>query len=68
MNSNKEATGVIDVSLRQAAIVAGIGLLLMTIFSLVADSLVGQGVVVPEDAVATVKNISENELSFRIGR
>ena len=54
-------------SLRKAALVAGSGLLAMTIFAVVAFSLVFQKLIIPGDASATVNNILAGEMQFRIG-
>lgn len=67
MNSNKMTDRIADISLRKAALVAGIGLLFMTILAFPADYLVNQSVIVPGDAEATAKNIMANELLFRVG-
>ncbi len=56
-----------DTSIRKAAIVAGFGLLIMTIFAVFADSFVFQKLIVPEDATTTANNIMANEMQFRIG-
>ncbi len=56
-----------DVSLANAAIISGLGLLLMTISFLVADLLIFQKVIIPEDAVTTAKNIMSHGLLFRTG-
>ena len=57
---------IADISLRQAAIIAGVGLLLMTILAPFAEFSVRQGLMVPGDAATTAKNIMANELLFRI--
>ena len=54
-------------SLRNAAIVAGLGLLVMTIFAIFAQVFVIQGLIVPGDAAATASNILANEMLFRLG-
>jgi hypothetical protein len=56
-----------DMSLRKAALVAGFGLLIMTIFSIFAYMFVFPSLIVPGDAAATVNNIMADELLFRIG-
>lgn len=58
---------IADISLRKAAIVTGLGLLIMTMFTLFADLFVRQSLVVPGDAAKTVNNIMADELLFRIG-
>ncbi|MDY6868679.1 MAG: DUF4386 family protein, partial [Chloroflexota bacterium] len=50
-----------DISLRQAAIIAGIGLLLITILTPFAEFSVRQGLIVPGDAATTARNIMANE-------
>jgi hypothetical protein len=56
-----------DVSLRQAAKVAGFGLLLMTLPAIFTNFFVLEGLVVPGDAAQTATNIMANELLFRLG-
>jgi hypothetical protein len=58
---------IAEISQRQAAIVAGLGLLIMTIFYVFADFFVFQNLIVPEDATATANNIMASEMLFRIG-
>jgi hypothetical protein len=58
---------IADVSQRKAAIVAGLGLLLMTVLAIFANFYVVEGLVVPGDATATATNIAENEPLFRAG-
>jgi hypothetical protein len=54
-------------SLRKAALVAGLGLLAMTVFAVFAIYFVFQKLILPGDASETVNNILANELRFRIG-
>ena len=56
-----------DISLRKAALLAGFGLLIMTIFYVFADLFVFQNLIVPGDASATANNIIDSEMLFRIG-
>lgn len=48
---------IVDVSRRKAAIVAGIGLLLMAILAPIANFSFIYSLIVPEDAVKTASNI-----------
>jgi Domain of unknown function (DUF4386) len=52
---------------RQAAIVAGFGLLIMAIIAFFANFFILEGLVVPEDAAKTVSNIMANGMLFRLG-
>lgn len=58
---------IADRSLRKAAIIAGCGLLIMTLFFLFADIFVFQKLIVPGDATATAHNIMASEMLFRAG-
>ncbi len=56
-----------DISQRKAAIVAGFGLLLMTIFAIFTEYFVRPSLIVPGDATETATNIMADELLFRTG-
>jgi hypothetical protein len=58
---------VTDISLGKSAIVAGFGLLVMTIFYISADFFIFQNLIVPGDATKTANNIISNEMLFRTG-
>ena len=55
-----------DISLQQAAVIAGIGLLIMAILAPIANFSILQGLIVPDDAAKTVSNINNSEGLFRI--
>ena len=57
----------VDISQRKAALVTGLGLLIMTIFYIVAELFIFQNLIVHGDAAATANNIMANELLFRTG-
>ena len=54
------------ISLRTAALIGGLGLLLMAILAPIAQFGVLQGVIVDGDAAATAANIAESEGMFRV--
>lgn len=56
-----------DTSLRKAALVAGSGLMVMTILAVGAIYFIFPKLIVSGDAAETVKNIILNEVLFRIG-
>jgi hypothetical protein len=56
-----------DISQRKAALVAGSGLLIMTIFYVFADLFIFQNLIVQGDATTTANNIIADEMLFRIG-
>lgn len=61
------ANNNVDISLHQAAKIAGFGLLIMAILAFFADFFVRQSIIMPGDAAKTVNNIMTNEIMFRIG-
>jgi len=56
-----------DIPLHKAALVAGSGLLLMTIFAVGAIYFVFPNLIVPGDATTTANNIIADEKLFRVG-
>ena len=67
MNSNHETSRPAELSLRAAAIVAGLGLLAMAVLAAFANFSVIQNLVVVGDANATAVNILGSAGSFRMG-
>jgi hypothetical protein len=67
MNSDKNTSRFTDVSLRTAAIVAGLGLLVMAILAPFTNFYVFQNLIVPGDAKTTADNIMASGGLFRIG-
>jgi hypothetical protein len=60
-------TQIADVPQNQAALIAGLGLLIMAIIAFFANFFVLEGLIVPDDAAKTVSNIMANEMLFRFG-
>lgn len=61
-----DATGrTADISLRKAAIIAGIAILVMTIAAVFANDIVRARLFVPDEIVATTRNIQNSEMLFR---
>ena len=56
-----------DISVDTSAIVAGYGLLIMTIFYISSDFFIFQSIIVPGDATRTANNIIAKGMLFRIG-
>src|SRR6266508_1539311 len=67
MNTNKDISRSTDISLRTAAIVAGLGLLAMAILAGFTNFSVFQSLVVSGDAKTTAENIIASSGSFRMG-
>jgi len=61
------ANQITDISLRQAAIVTGVAILIMTIAAVVATDVTIGSLIVEENATATTNNIKASELLFRSG-
>lgn len=66
MNETQTSSDSRGLSLRKAAIVAGIGLLLMAIVAPVANFGILQGLLVPDNAAETVSNLANSGGSFRL--
>lgn len=58
---------ITEISQRKAAMIAGLGLLVMTILAIFANFLVFQKLIVPGDAATTANNIIASQGLFRIG-
>ena len=58
---------ITDISIRKAAIVSGVAILLMTVAAVVATNLTIGSLVVKGDAVITTNNIITSEVLFRSG-
>ncbi len=56
-----------DTTQHLATLVAGWGIVAMTLLTVGADILIFQQLIVPEDATATANNIIDNEALFRMG-
>jgi hypothetical protein len=56
-----------DTPQSKAAMVAGIGLLVMAILAFFANFFVLENLVIPDDAAKTVSNFTANEMLFRLG-
>jgi hypothetical protein len=67
MNTDKDTSRSTELSLRTAAIVAGLGLLVMAILAAFANFSVIQNLVVAGDAKTTAANIVASAGSFRMG-
>ena len=56
-----------DISLRKAAVVTGVSILIMAVAAVFATDITLRGLVVPEDAATTTTNIKASEMLFRAG-
>jgi len=65
--TNTLATKFTDISARTAALIAGFGLLAMTIAAIFANFSVVERLVVPKDAMTTTSNIVTSESTFLLG-
>ncbi|MCW8806173.1 MAG: DUF4386 domain-containing protein [Ignavibacteriaceae bacterium] len=58
---------ITNISIRKAAIVSGVSILIMTIAAVSATDITIGSLIVPDNAAATVKNIKTSLMQFRIG-
>jgi hypothetical protein len=58
---------IMDLSLRNAAMTAGIGLLIMAVIAPIANFAILQKLVLPEDIAGTANNLMASEGLFRLG-
>jgi hypothetical protein len=66
MELNNTSNRIADISLKNSAIIAGIGLVLMAILAPIANFAILQKLIVPNDIARTVSNIVSSEGLFRI--
>ena len=66
MTNQIKSNNIANISQRKAAIIAGLGYLIMTILAPFANFFVLESLIVPGDAATTANNIIANELLFRI--
>lgn len=64
MSANSMST---DISIRQAAVVAGVSSVVMFFAAMLAEFYARQGLMTPNDANTTAYNITHNPLAFRVG-
>ncbi len=67
MNSNNPTNQINDISLRNSAIIAGIGLILMAILAPITNFAILQKLIVQNDTAKTVSNIVTSGGLFRFG-
>ena len=67
MNSDKKTVKLADISMRQAALIGGFSLLIISILTPVGYIAIIQNLIEPGDAAATVSKIIASEGLFRIG-
>jgi hypothetical protein len=67
MKANKKTAKTVHISLRNAAMVAGFGYLIIFITGIFANFFVLERLLVPGDATTTASNIIANELLYRMG-
>ena len=67
MNSHLKTANIAGKHPRQMALIAGFGLLLMTVSIILAEAAAMMGIIIDGDAAATVQNILANPGRFRFG-
>src|SRR5258706_7600265 len=67
MNSKQKTASISEISLRNAARIAGFGYLMVFILGIFGNFFVFEKLIVPGDAVTTANNIIANESLFRLG-
>lgn len=67
MNSEQKTASIIEISLRNAARIAGFGYLMVFILGIFGNFFVFEKLIIPGDAVTTANNIIANESLFRFG-
>lgn len=67
MNTRKAQKQIAEISLKNSAIIAGIGILLMAILAPIANFAIIEGLIDPDDVAKTVGNISASNGLFRLG-
>jgi hypothetical protein len=67
MNSHMKTASIAGKHPRQMALIAGFGLLLMTVSIILAEVVAMAGIIIDGDAAATAQNILANQGRFRFG-
>ncbi len=67
MNTDKIQNQIAEISLKNSAIIAGIGLLIIAIIAPIANFAIIQRLIDPNDVAKTVSNITESNGIFRLG-
>jgi hypothetical protein len=58
---------IADLSMHKAALIVGIGFIIMFLLAIFADGFVLQSLIVPDDAATTADNIKADQLLFGLG-
>ena len=67
MSTPRQTHRPMTLSTRGAAIIAGIGYVVLFVLAIFANFFVREGLVVADDAIATFENIAQSEFLFRAG-